>query len=287
MKRMSVTPKKSNTVYIEKRCINWLLFISIITIVMAIIIEICNNDNKFLCFFINILLGISASSAISFISIYIPFMLKRKNEVESYVSSAIEIYNEYSKLITQLTITYDNLLDINNKKDYTDLRNQYQFIKEGISENSKAIKRKIEEFKDISQKLQFTSKKINNIDTIIISRMNKAINIVLRYYEALNDKLDMLKEYLQDEYISFISEFALEVNKCINSKCPEICNQLYELLNINDYTKDRLFFNDFRILNESLLNELKEYQEKKENATIALSASTFITQKMNESLKNH
>lgn len=94
-----------NSLKIEYVIIRWLIFISIIAFVLSAILEflpdlflINYSITKHFNYYINIMLGVSASAVISLIGLIFPFKTKSDKQINCIIEKLRNIYIQYTEI---------------------------------------------------------------------------------------------------------------------------------------------------------------------------------------------
>ncbi len=141
-------PKKTSDLYKDYITQIFLLILAIVFLAIAVFLEFCClNEHK--DFGINLLLGASASSIISFVMLAIPYKNSKQQETRDFDVACRNIYAKYSYLSTIIN-TYNSKLIMTRTSELLELINVFDamysnmnFYSEEASKNHEIITKQI------------------------------------------------------------------------------------------------------------------------------------------------
>ena len=208
--------KLIKTLRIEQITLRLLLLIGVLAFMFSVFLEI--GVKEFVCQFIyerfhidyviNIMLGISASSMISFISLIFPYMGRKNKQIEYIISLLNQIYEHYLEI-------YVNISQEHIKGDYSFEKH----LLEKIDELERMIKTARIEY----EKAEFTSATIVEINQVLKKKMLRNLSVIRVFCSFI-----LLFEEVEKEKISDNDNLGLHVSKDIIMKRAE--KDLYKCL---------------------------------------------------------
>ena len=220
-----ISTKKGTSIYSEQISIRWVAFCTAISIIIATVLKFdlvkyahfqwlfikldyskisFTTFQEHKDFWVNITLGLSASGIISYVSLKIPFLMKKKDEIILLEKKVCDIYLNFQNICT-LLLYNKNIFTLNEKtrdlvKDWSD-EDKKNLLKESIETIPKKIEevlKHIEILKRLIKKTSFSSANINSALEIAINKVSPS--------------METLKK-LVDEVPNMINEFNISESK--------------------------------------------------------------------------
>lgn len=269
---------------IEQISLRILLFTSILAFVFSVFLEI--GVKEFVCqaiyqkfhinYIINIMLGISASSCISFVSLVFPYLDRKNKQIEKVVVLLNQIYEQYTEL-------YIIISQECTKEDYSFERH----ILEEIGE----LERRISIVQLEYERAEFISDTITEINRNLKKKMLRSLSVIKVFCSHILMYEEIRKEKLVKE-----NNIELEITKDVIMKRAdsdlykcllEMVDSIFSIKELADIYRDILSVdNTYKYLENKILDIQNAYDEM-ENLNLDLGLRIKIQSKIVEIRRNH
>lgn len=257
-KKRKLYIKVKETLKTERKTIIILLVTSIIALIISILLEyfgksmICYKVKKLIHidYLINVMLGLAASSFISFASLVFQYLYRKNERVSEIKSRLKKIYYHY--------------MDINNSIKTNQVSESYvfeQLLKNNVDRLLKEIDDEIKAY----EKSEFNISVIDQINEVLSNDIRKnlsAISIFIINFFSFNNKDDNVKDaIIKRSEVEFYQFLFKTINNNYSSK--ELKKQYSQLL-----TPEELLNGPFFILEEELDDYNKQHNDLELNLII-------------------
>ena len=217
---MNLTIKKDSIIYRDFIIANCLFAVALISIVIATLLEfipIIVFEHK--GFMINVLLGLSASSMISFICVYLPARSKHDSEIQDLTENCMSILMGYKIIINQLPMLCEPfILGFDVQTDLLLLKkivqNKSYYLIEKIKTLTESYRCGEIESKELTLLIEKYNKGLcNNLETII-DYFNTIISIIKSNYTDKN------KDIIKARYKRLMNGYVNSLLRVLEEDCP-------------------------------------------------------------------
>lgn len=170
----------------------------------------------------NVMLGIAASAAISYLSLLFPFLHRKNEQISSITNKLDEIYSQYTQIYTTI------LLSSNGKNKLDDYSKEYDLLKlcNELNEN-------IVNVKSLYRKSQFTSKDMEKNINMLENNLKINLSMIKEFCNFF------LRETIASEKINNITNTMTFENKSLEQICAELDKKHLKEFSLDSYDKKK------------------------------------------------